>query len=239
MSASESPAAGKATPELQAPLNEQELDLESLLREPAFEGKAVPLDALQGLICAVLSSPQEIGPDLWLPLALGDTPRYESDAQADEIESLLLRFHAGIAADLRSEDGISLILYPLEEGGEEYDYATWCAGYLDGVDLSDPHWTEASDDEEVSELLLPFLVLAGALEDDPQLRAELDFAPGDEEAFARHWKENLADCVHDAYDYWLEHRLTPDTFRREAPKVGRNDPCPCGSGRKFKVCHGA
>jgi hypothetical protein len=29
------------------------------------------------------------------------------------------------------------------------------------------------------------------------------------------------------------------TVRREGPKVGRNDPCPCGSGRKYKKCHGA
>ncbi len=29
-----------------------------------------------------------------------------------------------------------------------------------------------------------------------------------------------------------------DTFAREAPKVGRNEPCPCGSGKKFKQCHG-
>jgi preprotein translocase subunit SecA len=28
------------------------------------------------------------------------------------------------------------------------------------------------------------------------------------------------------------------TIRREMPKVGRNDPCPCGSGKKFKNCHG-
>lgn len=36
-------------------------------------------------------------------------------------------------------------------------------------------------------------------------------------------------------------RLFPgkvDTFRRQAPKVGRNDPCPCGSGKKFKRCCG-
>lgn len=36
-------------------------------------------------------------------------------------------------------------------------------------------------------------------------------------------------------------RLFPgkvETFRREAPKVGRNDPCPCGSGKKFKRCCG-
>ena len=28
------------------------------------------------------------------------------------------------------------------------------------------------------------------------------------------------------------------TVVREAPKVGRNDPCPCGSGKKYKHCHG-
>jgi len=31
----------------------------------------------------------------------------------------------------------------------------------------------------------------------------------------------------------------PDTFKREGEKVGRNDPCPCGSGKKYKKCHGA
>lgn len=30
----------------------------------------------------------------------------------------------------------------------------------------------------------------------------------------------------------------PATFIREAPKVGRNEPCPCGSGKKYKQCHG-
>ena len=28
------------------------------------------------------------------------------------------------------------------------------------------------------------------------------------------------------------------TIHRETPKVGRNDPCPCGSGKKYKNCHG-
>ncbi|HEX4895288.1 MAG TPA: preprotein translocase subunit SecA [Solimonas sp.] len=31
----------------------------------------------------------------------------------------------------------------------------------------------------------------------------------------------------------------PQTVVRELPKVGRNDPCPCGSGKKYKQCHGA
>ncbi len=36
-----------------------------------------------------------------------------------------------------------------------------------------------------------------------------------------------------------EIQLPKVTIRRETPKVGRNDPCPCGSGKKFKQCHGA
>ena len=29
-----------------------------------------------------------------------------------------------------------------------------------------------------------------------------------------------------------------DPYRRETPKVGRNEPCPCGSGKKYKKCCG-
>lgn len=32
--------------------------------------------------------------------------------------------------------------------------------------------------------------------------------------------------------------LSQEPYRREEPKVGRNEPCPCGSGKKFKKCHG-
>lgn len=35
------------------------------------------------------------------------------------------------------------------------------------------------------------------------------------------------------------HHRPQETFRRESPKVGRNDPCPCGSQKKYKKCCGA
>ena len=34
-------------------------------------------------------------------------------------------------------------------------------------------------------------------------------------------------------------RSKQETVVRTQPKVGRNDPCPCGSGKKYKKCHGA
>jgi len=33
--------------------------------------------------------------------------------------------------------------------------------------------------------------------------------------------------------------LKTETLKRDPEKVGRNDPCPCGSGKKYKKCHGA
>ena len=35
-----------------------------------------------------------------------------------------------------------------------------------------------------------------------------------------------------------QQRSKPETFKRVTQKVGRNEPCPCGSGKKYKQCHG-
>jgi len=39
-------------------------------------------------------------------------------------------------------------------------------------------------------------------------------------------------CAHGDHDF------VEMPYVREAPKVGRNEPCPCGSGKKYKRCHG-
>jgi SEC-C motif-containing protein len=44
---------------------------------------------------------------------------------------------------------------------------------------------------------------------------------------------------HEGVWYYVDGKLVPQaTQRLEAPKVGRNDPCPCGSGKKYKKCCG-
>ena len=45
-------------------------------------------------------------------------------------------------------------------------------------------------------------------------------------------------AVQDLRLWWLDHAPKPATRRVEATP-GRNDPCPCGSGKKYKKCHGA
>ena len=49
---------------------------------------------------------------------------------------------------------------------------------------------------------------------------------------------SFLDFVKDADPEMLERFMPAETHRRESPKVGRNDPCTCGSGRKYKKCCG-
>jgi hypothetical protein len=45
---------------------------------------------------------------------------------------------------------------------------------------------------------------------------------------------------HSHHDHDHDHdEDAQEPYVRGGPKVGRNDPCPCGSGKKFKKCHGA
>jgi len=63
-------------------------------------------------------------------------------------------------------------------------------------------------------------------------------SPEEERIYLSRLREALPDQIIDNRLYWFEKQI-PDPIRLEAPKVGRNDPCPCGSGKKYKKCHGS
>ena len=44
--------------------------------------------------------------------------------------------------------------------------------------------------------------------------------------------------THPNEDGSVSSETDPSTAVAEVPRVGRNDPCPCGSGKKYKQCHG-
>ncbi|HEC18066.1 MAG TPA: hypothetical protein ENI97_01840 [Gammaproteobacteria bacterium] len=49
----------------------------------------------------------------------------------------------------------------------------------------------------------------------------------------------ISEFIHDGERWYYVEGYDQQPIRRETPKVGRNDPCPCGSGKKFKKCCGA
>lgn len=234
--------------DIERPLDDDEITrLEEALAGPAFKDAAMPLDAMQGFFAAIVSGPRAVPSDVWLPVVLGESPGYASLEEADDVESLLLRLHAEVSAGLYTGEGFAPILpressAPAAEGEgdpgyEPADYADWCLGYLEGMEC----WAEDLDalleaEPDLEEPLLAIEVLAGdhdeALE---RLAAERETTV---EAMLADCAEGLFADVQDIYEYWSERRKG-ETVRRETPKVGRNDPCPCGSGRKWKHCHGA
>ncbi len=208
--------------------------LESLLSAPHLQD-SMTLDALQGLFCAVASSPAPIPPERWLPSALGKHT-FASAEEEKEITDLLLRFAADTARAVADEQGLDVISYPAEEGEEEL--AVWCEGYLVGVALAEPDWYSAGEPEDVEEMLFPFMALSGRLKEHALESGEPWPDEKDEAKLMEGAREVFYDTVEEAFKYWFESRVNRVPQKREAPKVGRNDPCPCGSGKKFKACCG-
>ena len=220
------------------PLEAAELDrLEQLLVSKIFHEEAMPLDMLQGLLCAVGSAPDLIPPSSWLSVALGDNPAYETAEQAKEILDLVMRFYGQTVQELDDGRGSTLYVFPDEEG--EDDLATWCEGYLEGVVLSETDWYERGEPEEVEELLFPFMLLSGRMREAAEEAGDSVPSLEEEREMQREAAGSMGDSVMAIYSYWLDKRISHAPIRRDGPKVGRNDPCPCGSGKKYKSCHGS
>jgi len=209
--------------------------LETLLSAPHLQD-SLTLDAIQGLLCAVASAPSPIPMEKWLGSVLGES-RFASDEETQEVTQLLARFHADTVRELAEGFGLDLITYPAEEGEEEL--AIWCEGYLAGVALAEPSWFEASDEEAVEDFLFPFMVLSGRMKEYALESGEPWHGPEAEAKLIREARDSLLDDILGAHDYWFESRINRIPQKREVTKTGRNDPCPCGSGKKYKSCCGA
>ena len=216
---------------------ESDLDrLAELLATPGKDDGPLPLDAIQGLFCAVVSAPQPIARERWLPGILGPGHAFASDEDAAQATALLTRFLEVTAEQLNSGAGFDFVLYQTDDGVE--DLAIWCEGYLMGVELAEPGWDDAADPDEVGDMLHPFVVLSGRAREFALAEGQPWMGEAEEKRLVEELGDALMDTVLDNRAYWFDKGI-PDTVRREAPKVGRNDPCPCGSGKKFKNCHGA
>ena len=95
------------------------------------------------------------------------------------------------------------------------------------------------NDEEHGGCLIPMMMLCHEHDEDPEMRPE-PISPEKREEVIVHMAAGLVA----AYRYFREHRqdhvgtaFTSEP-RRTASKVGRNELCPCGSGKKYKRCCG-
>jgi uncharacterized protein len=237
-----------------------EAEIEQLAERLAAidNAEALSLEAVDGLFCALIASPESVPPSEYLPVIFGSEPE-DSGAFADLedanlVMSLLMRYWNSIIADLERESiHLPYIVKPGTDGivGRE-----WARGYLLGTRLAPEGWSDFWESEGDGQIMSIPLV-AGELEPEwpkePLTKEQSDellqwmFA-GAARAYrhfaeARHYfvdgitDENFEGEIDDEElddeDYY------PETYVRPEPKIGRNEPCPCGSGKKFKRCCGA
>jgi uncharacterized protein len=222
-------------------MTEQEIDrLEELLSSDAFNGEAMTLDTLQGFLSAVASSPETIPQTVWLAEAIGESPRYDSPEQEKETIALLLKFHDTISSALANGDDYDLILYGLEEDAEELDYTAWCDGYIYGSQIGETNWFKAAGEftDDLGEKMEVFFLLNGLLKEDALKHKQPWLTAKEEERALSKAQEDLPVVIGDIYRFWKTQRASTNPIQRESDKIGRNDPCPCGSGKKFKQCCG-
>ncbi|MDP2827363.1 MAG: UPF0149 family protein [Sulfuricellaceae bacterium] len=219
----------------------EELDqLEELLTDDLFQGEAMTLDILQGFLCAVVSAPYPVLPSDWLDHALGENPAYQNQAQAQQILDLLMKFYNEIAVSLAEGEDFDLFLYGHEDNQDEIDYEPWCEGYIFGSQIGRVNWFEAAGEfaPDLSEKLEVFMLLSGMLKEDAIQHKEPWLSPSEEKQALGKAAKAFPSAISDIYRFWQAQATGNTTYVHTTPKTGRNDPCPCGSGKKFKQCCG-
>jgi len=240
---------------LKLDLTDAELDeLDQLLAAAPEPLEPLDVAMLDGYLCGVIVQPQALAAEQWMPFVLDHAGRpvpEGADAKwLSRVQALALRRHEALARSLEDEGSFVPVLpgdaadaedAALRDALRELPEVSrpllpWALGFQTACSRF-PALLALSEPAVDAALARVFRHLPVA---DPQARevfAELERAmplATEDDAV-----DDLVMAVAELWELTNERRLAVPTLRRAAPKVGRNDPCPCGSGRKFKHCHGA
>ncbi|MES2743135.1 MAG: UPF0149 family protein [Pseudomonadota bacterium] len=225
--------------QLDQPLSEKEFDeLDQFLLSDRCPDDAMTMDMLHGYLTAVAIGPDTIMPAEWLERIWGEDaeqgPSFKNAKEAERITGLIMRFmnEVLVTFEVAPKEFEPLFVEHEHEGQTLIDAEAWCWGFWEGMELHPDSWA-AIWDSEVAPLMQPIYLLGADEIEENELQLVED--PVKAHKLAIELEANLPDI----YRFWLPRRKAPvQTLKRDEPKVGRNDECPCGSGKKFKKCHG-
>lgn len=205
--------------------------LDEFLMSDRAPEDCMQLSDLDGFLTAVAIGPELIMPSEWLPVIWGEgEPVFENTEDAESVIGAIMGRYNKILRLIQHEpDAYGPLFWETPDG--HVVAADWAEGFMDGVGLRRNAWRPLLESDEGSELLAPITTFLhdedgnSLIEGEPDELAEL----------CRLATDLIVPSVQAINSYWKAHRHpTPG-----ASKIGRNDPCPCGSGRKYKRCCGA
>jgi len=240
------PSAQQPGAGLDQALSDDELDeLDDFLANETIQDRSMDVATLEGFLTAIAIGPDLVRPSEWLPW-VWDMDEGEEEAnfanaeEANGILSLVMRHYNAVLSTFNVD---AAAFEPIFWRANHWGAAEWCEGFLLGFQFNDEAWSLLAVGQPT--WFAPFLRLG--TDDGIDITKRL----GDAEAcmndiesslvrISHFWKERRAqhepELVGEAYGDGRQQMLEPVV--RSGPKIGRNDPCPCGSGKKFKKCCG-
>jgi uncharacterized protein len=229
------------SPSPDRPLNDVERDrMDAILSRFHSEDAMRKAEEVDGFFAALICSPEIAKPNEYLAEIWGEMADDEAFADEQELQEflrLLMRHWNSIGRKLEEDDVFTPLLFE-DEAGTVYGN-DWARGFMRGVDFHRAAWEELFVDELYSPLV-PILALAYEHDPDPEMRPYKDGIDAER-------REKLilgvAAGVTAIYEYFgpERRRIAAELGggrRKAEQKIGRNDPCPCGSGKKYKHCCG-
>ncbi|MCL4182520.1 MAG: UPF0149 family protein [Burkholderiaceae bacterium] len=223
------------------PLADEDFDRLDRLLADLGSDDAMIVEELDGFLAALACAPEPVTASDYLPVVFGrDTPSGQApaDPARDAALSSLVRRHADcLAAALQADAFVPVLGY--DEQGRP-DGSAWAVGFLRAVEMAPESWEAMLEEKDFGDVLDAIEALAATLDDEPGARAP---SRREREALIDRMIGDVSD-IHEFFRPFRQAGTTPramrvQTVRRDQPKTGRNDLCPCGSGRKYKVCCGA
>jgi uncharacterized protein len=179
--------------------------------------------------------PSEYNPEVFGG-EMSEVCEFDSLDEANEILALMMRHWNTIAGTLFKDEIYVPLL--LEDQNGVVHGNDWARGFMRGTYMRHQGWVELVQDDEHGGCLIPIMMLYHEHDEDPEMRPDPISPEQREQVIA-----GMAAGLLGAYRYFKAEReaCAATTSKREpyrSPKIGRNDPCPCGSGKKYKKCCG-
>jgi uncharacterized protein len=204
----------------------------------ALNDDAMILSELDGFIAGLIVCPELITPHEWLPRVWGDAedgegPVFESKAQLDSIFSRIMAHFNDVADTLHRRPGRYQPIFDIDKQHDEILWETWAHGFMIAVNLRPDAWSELlqADDDYSSALIL--LMTMGAIAD-----AESPLSGEEVETITSRAPDVIPELVERLNAWRLGRYKDAPSGSARTGKIGRNDACPCGSGKKYKKCCG-
>ncbi len=216
--------------------------LRDFLLAPTRPAGTFTYHAVQGFLFAIACSPEMVEPSEWLPVIFNDKPAgFASEEEAQQILGELMALYNSVNTSLPEDCPVRPD--PMANFDHDAPLAGWSRGFLAGHDWLDESWDVELEQEMEDELgaILLALTLFSSRDVAERFQREGDFGPDSLETVAARAIELIPDAMA-SYAHMgriVLAELYAPVEQRVVTKVGRNEPCPCGSGKKFKQCHGS